>query len=114
MSVKRNQNLSYSQQPVVLNVDPPGAPLYRINGFWSAESTISLAKSLALYPTGFELTLVGPLNHGNSEKEISIRPDPSWNNLTQTYPLGLNAKLALKKDSTGRFSLLSFTPGTGW
>jgi parallel beta-helix repeat protein len=105
---------SYSEKPVVVNVDPPGAPLYRINAFWSADSTISLAKSVSLYPAGFELTLLGPTSHGHSEKEISIRPDPSWNNLSQDYPMGLNAKLVLKKDATGRFSFVSFTPGTGW
>jgi hypothetical protein len=105
---------NYSPDPVVIDIDPPGAPVLRVNAFWSAGSTISLAKSLRLYPAGFELTLVGPFNHGHTEQQISIRPDPSWNNLDQSYSMGLNAKLVLKKDSTGRFSFKSYTPGTGW
>ena len=105
---------NYSHDPVVVDVDPPGAPLFRVNAFWSAGSTISLAKSLHLFPTGFQLTVAGPLNHGATEKQISIRPDSSWNNLGQSYPMNLNAKLVLKKDSTGRFSFESYTPGTGW
>jgi hypothetical protein len=105
---------NYSHDPVVVDIDPPGAPILRVNAFWSAGSTISLAKSVHLYPTGFELTVVGPLSHGHTDQQISIRPDPSWNHLGQSYSMSLNAKLVLKKDSSGRFSFENYTPGTGW